>query len=156
MSCLSRLDSSLLKQLSSFHSTNSQTHSFLCTTCKDVAKSRSKGNLTRCESSSTFLAPSCHPNHNYRLMTIYCLNTLSLLFAICRILFLGETFICHINLHNESGVECKNVVLKVSPLPLFHCLTSVLVQVYAAFRKTKSRQLTVLLFLKAFQLFLPM
>ncbi|KAL5103244.1 hypothetical protein TcWFU_004467 [Taenia crassiceps] len=30
------------------------------------------------------------------------------------ILFLGETFICHINLHNESGVECKNVVLKKS------------------------------------------
>ncbi|EUB54522.1 hypothetical protein EGR_10618 [Echinococcus granulosus] len=30
-----------------------------------------------------------------------------------RILFLGETFLCHINLHNESGVECKNVVLKL-------------------------------------------
>ncbi|CDS43794.1 protein of unknown function DUF974 [Echinococcus multilocularis] len=43
-----------------------------------------------------------------------------------RILFLGETFLCHINLHNESGVECKNVVLKVAvqgsgeytPLPI--------------------------------------
>lgn len=42
------------------------------------------------------------------------------------ILFLGETFLCHINLHNESGVECKNVVLKVAvqgsgeytPLPI--------------------------------------
>ncbi|VDD76333.1 unnamed protein product [Mesocestoides corti] len=29
-------------------------------------------------------------------------------------LFLGETFSCHINLHNESQFECKNVVLKVA------------------------------------------
>ncbi len=35
-------------------------------------------------------------------------------FCLRRALFLGETFSCHINLHNESQVECKNVVLKVS------------------------------------------
>lgn len=29
-------------------------------------------------------------------------------------LFLGETFSCHINLHNESLIECRNVTLKVT------------------------------------------